>query len=204
MINGTVGPVVTYQLNGQNVIRSKAKVSTLPPSLAQSTCREQLKLLTLFFKKNKGFLKIGFGHLALGTKYNYHNLAMRFNKPLAVIGEYPEMMLDYEKVVLSKGNLEGPLNPALQRLETGLKFTWDCPSNPDFNFENDQVMMLAYSPELDKSIFIDAGAKRKKEEDFLQLPSYMQKKQLEVYIAFVANDRHQAADSMYLGSISPD
>jgi hypothetical protein len=32
----------------------------------------------------------------------------------------------------------------------------------------------------------------------------MLKEQLEVYIAFVADDRKQAADSLYLGSLNPD
>ena len=160
-------------------------------------------VLTLFVNKMKGFIKTGFGPLALGTTRNFHNLAIRYNKNQATIGEYPDIAIAYDKIILSKGNLELAINPAVQRVEDELRFTWDCPSRPESSFKSDQVMMLAYSPELDKSIFIDAGARRKKEEDFLILPSFMQNKQLEVYIAFVANDRLQAADSIYLGSISP-
>ena len=47
------------------------------------------------------------------------------------------------------------------------------------------------------------GAKRKAKEDFLPLSPSMLKEQLEVYIAFVADDRLQAANSIYLGSLSP-
>ena len=65
-------------------------------------------------------------------------------------------------------------------------------------------MMLAYSPKLDQSVCIDSGAKRRAEQDVLPLGPGMLKEQLEVYIGFVADDRLQAADSSYLGSLSPD
>jgi len=201
--NGTVGAVITYNLNGQIVMRGKRRASNKAPSLPQLQSRMQMGILTLFVNKMKGFIKTGFGGLARGTTLNYHNLAIRYNKNHATIGEYPDIAIAYDQIILSKGNLEQAINPAVARVEDGLKFTWDCPSRIESSFRTDQVMMLAYSPEMDKSIFIDAGARRRKEEDFLILPSFMQEKQLEVYIAFVANDRLQAADSMYLGSISP-
>ena len=202
-INGTVGPVVTYLLNGQNVIRAKGKGSTKPASPAQLTNRQQMKLLSAFFKKTNRFLKQGFGPLALGTKFNYHNLAVRANKATAIKGIYPEQYIDYEKLIFSQGELETAINPAVARVANGLKFTWDCPESLDFKYYNDQVMMLAYSPLLNKSISIESGAKRNTGEDVLPIFPSMLKEQLEVYIAFVADDRLQAANSIYLGSLNP-
>ena len=203
-INGSVGPVVTYLLNGQNVIRAKGKGPTKPPSLAQLANRQQLKVLTVFLKRATIFLKKGFGHLALGTKHNYHNLAVSANKSTAVMGEYPDQYIDYEKLILSKGDLAQAINPSVERMENGLKFTWECPPSLEFRFHTDQVMMLAYSPILDRSVCIDSGAKRTAMEDVLPLGPGMLKEQLEVYIGFVSDDRLQAADSSYLGSLSPD
>ncbi|WP_432710001.1 DUF6266 family protein [Pedobacter sp.] len=201
-INGSVGPVVTYLLNGQNVIRAKGKGSTKPPSLAQLANRQQMKVLTVFFKKATKFLKRGFGHLALGTKHNYHNLAVSANKSTAVLGEYPEQYIDYGKLTLSKGELAEAVHPAVERMENGLKFTWDCPPSLEFKFHTDQVMMLAYSPLLNRSVCIDSGAKRRAEQDVLPVSSDLLKEQLEVYISFVSDDRLQAADSIYLGTLS--
>jgi hypothetical protein len=203
-INGTVGPVVTYLLNGQNVIRSKPRKSNKPATLPQLQNRLELEVITLFLKKAEIFIKKGFSHLAIGTKNNYHNLAVSCNKSPGTTGEYPDVKLVFEKIVLSKGDLPQPVNPAVERLENGLKFTWECPPSLDFICWSDQVMMLAYSPQLNRSICIESGAKRKAEQDVLPLSPAMLNEQLEVYIGFVSDDRLQAADSVYLGTISPD
>jgi hypothetical protein len=202
-INGTVGPVVTYLLNGQNVIRSKPRKSNKPPTIPQLQNRTELEVITLFLDKAKTLIKKGFKHLAIGTKNNYHNLAVSYNKSQATTGEYPDVKLVFEKILLSKGDLAQPVNPAVERMDDGLKFTWECPESLESGYTSDQVMMMAYSPNLDRSVCIDSGAKRRVMEDVLPLSPSMLKEQLEVYIAFVADDRLQAADSIYLGSLSP-
>lgn len=202
-INGTVGPVVTYLLNGQNVIRSRPRKSNKPPTLPQLQNRTELEVITLFLNKAKTLIKKGFSHLAIGTKTNYHNLAVSCNKSQATTGEYPDVKLVFENILLSKGELAQASNPAVERMENGLKFTWECPPSLEFRFHTDQVMMLAYSPILDRSVCIDSGAKRTAMEDVLPLGPGMLKEQLEVYISFVSDDRLQAADSSYLGSLSP-
>ena len=201
--NGTVGAVVTYQLNGQNVMRGKRRPSNKPPTLPQLQSRMEMGVLTLFLEKVKGFVKTGFSPLAMGTIRNYHNLAVRYNRPQGTTGNYPDIQINFEHLMLSKGDLDMAVNPVVQHVENGLKFTWDYPGSLVAGYGKDQVMMLAYSPRLNKSTFIDSGARREKKEDVLILPTSMLQEQLEVYISFVANDRLNAADSTYLGSLSP-
>jgi hypothetical protein len=202
--NGTVGAVVTYQLNGQNVMRGKRRKSTKPPTLPQLQSRMEMGVLTLFIDKVKGFVKTGFSPLAMGTIRNYHNLAIGYNRPLGTTGNYPDIQINFEHLMLSKGELDMAVNPIVQRVENGLKFTWDYLGSPVEGYGKDQVMMLAYSRRLDKCTFIDSGARRAKKEDVLVLPPSMLQEQLEVYISFVANDRLTAADSQYLGTTSPE
>jgi hypothetical protein len=202
--NGTVGAVVTYQLNGQSVMRGKRSSSTKPPTLPQLQSRMEMGVLTLFLHKVKGFVKTGFSPLAMGTIRNYHNLAVHYNRPQGTTGNYPDIQINFEQLMLSKGELDMGVNPMVQRVENGLKFTWEYPGSPVEGFGKDQVMMLAYSPRLNKCTFIDSGARREKEEDVLVLPPAMLQEQLKVYISFVANDRLKAADSLYLGTIGPE
>jgi len=198
--SGTVGAVVTYQLNGQNVMRGKRRKSNKPPTLPQLQSRMEMGVLTLFLDKVKGFVKTGFSPLAMGTTRNYHNLAVRYNRLQGTTGTYPDVKINFEHLLVSKGDLEIAANPRVQRVENGLKFTWDYPGSPVETYGKDQVMMLAYSPRLSKSTFIDSGARRAKMEDTLILPPAMLNEQLEVYISFVSNDRLKAADSQYLGT----
>ncbi|MBG6234636.1 hypothetical protein IWX76_001191 [Pedobacter sp. CAN_A7] len=202
--NGTVGAVVTYQLNGQNVMRGKPRRSTKPPTLPQLQSRMEMGVLTLFIDKVKGFVKTGFSPLAMGTTRNYHNLAIGYNRSQGTTGNYPDIQIDFEHLMLSKGDLDMAANPMVQRVENGLKFTWDYPGSPVEGYGKDQVMMLAYSPRLNKSTFIDSGARREKKEDVLILLPAMLQEQLEVYISFVSNDRLNAADSLYLGTVGPE
>lgn len=202
--NGTVGAVVTYQLNGQNVMRGKRRPNNKPPTLPQLQSQMEMGLLTLFLEKVKGFVKTGFSPSAMGTIWNYHNLAIRYNRPKGTTGNYPDIQINFEHLRLSKGNLEMAANPMVQRVENGLKFTWENPGSLVAGYGKDQVMMLAYSQRLNKSTFIDSGARRERKEDLLVLPPGMLEEQLEVYISFVSNDRLTAADSLYLGTIGPE
>lgn len=200
-MTGKIANLVSYSLNGQQIIRGKAAPSNKPATVNQLHNRHQMTLLSSFFNGMKGFLKTGFTPGATGTPKNYYNLAVKYNKPNALKGDYPDLTMAYDQVILSKGNLPGALNPLVTWVAQGLKFTWENLGGTHWSHAEDQVMLLAYNANKNKHFFVQNGAKRTKGWDILDIPALMRQEQFELYISFVSNDRSEVANSQYIGSI---
>jgi hypothetical protein len=137
-------------------------------------------------------------------------VAIGYNKKHALQGDFPEIGIEYEKVLLSTGDLPGLRDAAatlVGNLEEGLALWFDWavePEDRDWPRCNDQVMLMAYFPDElydHPACFKVNGARRKDGQDVLELPVSMAGKPIEVYIAVIAEDRTGAADSQYLGRI---
>lgn len=105
-----------------------------------------------------------------------------------------------EKMLLSYGELEGPLDAEITLLKDVLQFTW---STSTVNHANamDQAMLMAYCISEGEAVYQTTGAFRKSGEDQLQLPSHFKGKNILVYLSFVAADREKQSMSIFLGEI---
>src|SRR6478736_9186625 len=110
---GTIGPLTGFIRNGKNIIRtssSAVKNQRTPLQLAQ---REKIDTCTRFIKAfsgtgflNKTFPAYGHG----GTGYNRAVSALMSR---GLTGVYPDMQLNYQQVLISKGRLPGAQNAKL-------------------------------------------------------------------------------------------
>ncbi|WP_449438666.1 DUF6266 family protein [Pedobacter steynii] len=199
-VSGKVGTVTCYCLNGQEIVRSNGKNNN-PPTIKQLNNYQQMEVISEFFNGMKPILKTGFGHEAIGTIKNYHNLAIEYNKPNALKGYFPDVEIDYPKIVISAGHLSLAFNPTVEMVAEGLKFNWEVQHNiPQEN--TDRVMLLAYAPNSKDMSFNNSGAQRIEGCDILKIPSSMKNEPLEVYMSFVSDDRLSASNSQYLGLIT--
>src|SRR5678815_5801335 len=104
---GTIGPVTGYMRNGKNVLRtssSSVKNQRTPLQLAQW---EKIRICNLFTRafKGTGFFNTSFpayGHSGSGVNRVTSALLSR-----AITGVYPNMQLNYQQVLISKGMLPG-------------------------------------------------------------------------------------------------
>jgi hypothetical protein len=199
-VKGKISNLVGYNLNGQEVIR-EIGVSTKELTNKQLNNNLQMKVIMEFFNCMDTLLQTGFNPLANGTIKNYHNLAIEYNKPHALKGFYPDVEVDYPKIIISAGDLPQPVNPAIELVAEGLKFSWNG-AGISWPYNMDQVMLLAYAPAAKEHVFVNSGARRKDGQDVLKIPATMRNQLLEVYISFVSDDRKRAADSLYLGSVA--
>lgn len=198
--NGKIANVVTYTLNGQEIVKSIG-VNKKAPTEKQLNNKLQMKVMMSFFSALDNLLQTGFNPKAKGTTKNYHNLAVAYNKPNALKGFYPEVEIDYPKIIISVGDLPQPENPVVEPIEDGLKFSWNV-ETLTWPYNQDQVMLLAYAPAIKEHVFISSGARRMEGGAILKITPAMRNQLLEVYISFVSDDRQKVADSLYLGQIS--
>jgi len=198
--SGKVGPAVWYFDGVRNVVRSKSKRDA-PPTMAELKNRLKMKTLMDLFSTLKPYLRAGFSVEANGLGLNYHNVATSCNRLRISELEGGLEQLDYENLQLSKGTATMAEAPMVTAEANGLRFSWMWQPD-DFESAEDQVMMMAYLPEQNTSLFETAGAKRSHLQDFLALPHAYLQARIEVYISFTAKDRTRVSDSLYLGRIN--
>ena len=90
----------------------------------------------------------------------------------------------------------------------GLKFTWNGQEWMGWPSSHDQVMLLAYFPEIyqengdNPAYYVLSGARRIMGQDMLHLPSALLGERMEVYVATLSDDRKRNSNSQYLGRLN--
>ncbi|MHA4896089.1 DUF6266 family protein [Pedobacter sp. PWIIR3] len=200
-ITGRVDNLVYYVLNGKNVVRKIGK-SYKEPTLPQLRAREITKLSSEFFSRMLDFINVGFGITALGTDKNAFNLAVKENRPQMFKGEYPNLEIDYSRLVVSSGFLKPGEELSSSASAEGISFNWKTDPKMPWAESTDQVMLLAYFPEQDKVVYKLFGNSRIVGNDSLALKPSLLGKYAETYVCFISADRKQISDSIYTGSVN--
>jgi hypothetical protein len=198
---GKMGGYVSYFLNGELVTRSIGVTDHW--SDAQLANQMRTGLTTALLKPVKDFINIGMKYSPKPKKsWSSYTLATSVNKKQATKGIYPDLEIDFEKVVLAIGDIPVPLNPKVQLNDGRITFTWDADLSSAGTDNNDQVMCAAYFPETFQSFNVLSGAKRGEEKQDISLPSFTEEMRIETYICFVSEDRRRVSDSVYLGQLN--
>ncbi|MCD0490523.1 DUF6266 family protein [Pedobacter sp. MC2016-14] len=197
--SGKVGDVIGYVLNGQSVMRGKARKSSKKITALTINNRGKMKLLSKFFEKMKEVLKMSFTPESRGTVNNWYNLAVSYNNPSAIKGKFPELEIDYPNVVLSRGKLKQPVNVTLERTDKGVKFAWDLTDKDKVN--HDHTVLVAYFPKINDVKYLIGGKKRRDGSDTLEISENLRGLEMILYIAFVSNDRQEFSNSLYAGKL---
>jgi hypothetical protein len=203
-ITGRIGNLVCYTLNGENIAREVGHNSK-PPTEKKLANYQRMTVVNQFQKPLLPFLNIGFAKAAMEAGQNPYNEAISFNKVNALKGEYPFIEMDYSKALVSKGELPPAMAPAISILSNGVEFTWQMPVDLEYCYQNNRAMLLLFFPQgVDTSgvpyaVWELSGARRRDGFDFIDLDSHEQGKPFEAFIAFIADDRFNVSNSMWVG-----
>jgi hypothetical protein len=122
-VKGKIGNVVGSSWKGIDYLK------TLPASYSDAKTETQVnnrsKFLTVvrFLQPLTEVLRVGYKSLAV--KKSAFNAATSYHYKNAIMGEYPDVSMDYSKVMMSKGNLRGADNAlASSSAATKLNLSW--------------------------------------------------------------------------------
>ncbi|SHG14987.1 DUF6266 family protein [Pedobacter caeni] len=198
--NGKIGNIVFYVLNGQNVSRTIGAPGK--PSRKQLGNQQSMSVTMKLIKPMKDFINIGFGLEAAGTVKNAFNLATSYNKKQALEGEYPNISVNYSKVVLSKGTLPAAKDIRMEKKDTGVLVSWD-PYYLDRELRHDDcVMILLYYPLRRKVRSFLNAARREEGKYLIELEEEWLNEPIEAYISFKTADGKEVSDSLYVGNLN--
>jgi len=197
---GRLGPTVGYMLGDINVSRTIGKYHG-PRTPKQFANETRMALVSSLSGILEEFLNFGLRAVSGIGKQDPRNHFIKLNKQKAVKGEYPQLETDFGKLIVADGNIPAPKNG--QALLTGnrLKVSWKADMAAEGTNERDQVMILAYFPSVKKAVTLASGARRSAETESINLPEFELETAVEVYMAFVADNRLDASPSVYLGQL---
>ncbi|EDM34477.1 hypothetical protein PBAL39_19340 [Pedobacter sp. BAL39] len=200
---GKVGNTVTYLLNGKYVMRTigKSKKKLSDKQLANLM---SMRVTMKFLCSLKPFVDAGFGLEAVGTDKNAFNLATSAVKKHAIKGEYPNLNIDYSKVLLSRGTVPAPEGVSISKADHGILIKWDEARPGQARRLEDSVMVLLHFPETDNSMMTFHAGKRKDGSCFYELPKSYQNRHIEAYVSFRQSDAKAVSDSVYAGSLNAE
>lgn len=197
-LSGKVGNLVFATWNGVPYIRTRPSkpVSNTP---AQQTQRSKFGHVVAFVGEILPVIKAGFK----GTELRERNAAISYLMKNVVRGKKPDIWIDYSSVLVARGNLPSPKEATVELTsDYDLVIRWQ--HNPELPKQRaaDEVLALAYFPEVKQGIWsVDGSATRKDEKITLELPDTAAQKEMHVYLAFAATDGSDASDSVYVGRV---
>nr|WP_068892606.1 DUF6266 family protein [Pedobacter panaciterrae] len=213
---GKLGNTIWYLRLGQPVTRMVSHPSTKPRSEKQIASSKAFSIVSSFVTPINSFLNMSMAQAIIKTQKVGRNEGMSLNLKSAVDGIYPNQELNYSKAIVGKGKLETATNPTADVVDNNpslkikqLKFSWEV--NPAWGNtrRNDQVMMLAVMPEINKVNYVTSGARRQAGEDILEIYSFdtihgvkTYATYAETYIVFISDDRKSVSNSIYTGRIN--
>jgi hypothetical protein len=199
--SGTVGPVVGANWRGVDIIRSRPKKTARIPTDAQSQQRARFALVAHFLRVIRPLLRIYFGQAAVEKSKS--NLATAYHLTEAVAGTFPNFMIDFEKVIISKGELLGLQQTSVSPM-TGEKLNmgWTDNSGQGEAAATDGVVIAVYNEMIGQWFYLLTAAVRSAETLVLQLPVTWAGNAVHCWVMVVAADDKKYSNSEYFGPIT--
>ncbi|MBB5438149.1 hypothetical protein HDC92_001824 [Pedobacter sp. AK017] len=202
-ISGKLGPLVGGIWNGIPYLRERPKQGEIKKARtsAQIANEAKFKFGNNWLVPFHPFVSVGFHNYAVGK--TAIAAAFSANYLQVISGAYPNFVIDYPKVVISKGSLPQLKDPLLSLSDPDtLEISW-LPNTGTHASYNDQLMLVLYSPELQIADGFIGYANRADEQYSFKFNPQLVGVSLEVYLSVVSLDRKKVADSIYMGRIAP-
>jgi len=142
--SGKVGTVVGATWRGIEIMRSRPKRSSRPPTDQQAEQRERFAFVAHFLRPVRSLLRMYFGQPS-GAK-SRSNLATSYHMTETVTGTYPNFAIDYPKVIVSKGELLGLQDATVSTIGGGeIKCNWTDNTGQGQAVATDAVFVAVYN-----------------------------------------------------------
>ncbi|SHH03537.1 DUF6266 family protein [Pedobacter caeni] len=199
--HGKVGNLVGYTLKGKYVIRMIGK-SEKPLTPARKANCQKMTVVNEILSPSIHAIRAGFRLAVVGTYKNEYNEAVSYNKKNALQGEYPNISLDYTKVLMSMGTLPVAVNPSITQIEDKITFTWNPSVFPGSEYAKDRTMLVIYFPDIKETCYQLIGAKRIEGKDEILISHEHINERMEAYISFAKDNGKAVSNSVYAGSLN--
>ena len=215
--SGKVGNVIGSSWHGIPYIKARPAVFHDAKSPAQLAQRMRMQVAHQFVKSIKNVINIGYRYVA-GEQIPY-NKAVSYIVKNAVVGEYPDMGIAPEKVMMSQGNLMGAEGCTAIKEDEKITFSWNiidekglspmrekgqstskgkAAKHPQMRTD-DTAWLVAYN--FAKQESKTALTSRGEGHGTIEIPANWKEDKIGCYIFFASNQDDAVSDSQFLGTI---
>ncbi|NQX40210.1 Acetyltransferase (GNAT) domain-containing protein [Pedobacter steynii] len=199
--HGRIGNLVGYTLKGKYIIRKIGR-SSKPLTPGRKANCQKMTVVNEILSPSLDVIRAGFRLAVAGTDKNEYNEAVSYNKKNAIQGVYPNISLDYTKVLMSMGTLPVAIHPTISQTNEKITFNWEVTDDQAYQYGNDRAMLVVYFPNLKISHCDLIGSKRIEGSHTLNIgPEYVNER-MEAYISFVKDNGREVSDSAYAGALN--
>ena len=200
---GKVGPVVGYISRGKAVMRARPSTSkSRKPSPLQKQQHAKFSLMNKFLKPIISFLN--------ETKKTEeidltgYNKAFSYNVKNAITGSFPDLMIAYSMVLLSRGDLPNIISPVMKPVSDGqIEFSWTDNSGAGMARTNDRVFIAVFCEKLNDWVTGLQLADRAAGTCFFNVPGF-KGHLVQAYIGLLSANGNDVSDSRYVGAAQVD
>lgn len=145
---GNVGPLTVTRWKESVVVKVRQQRSDKPRSNKQKAASRRFGMLTRFVSVCNAYVSVGFRNT---NKGNAQHAAIAANMETGVIGDWPDLRLNYEALQLSEGKLPS-LNGIAAGYEDGrVKMQWACAEEKQ-SVAEEKVNVLVYNIDKEEAI----------------------------------------------------
>jgi hypothetical protein len=194
---GSIGNAVYYTMHGKNFVRSKPSKYTDRKSEGQLIQRTKMKAVTSFLTPFKDLIRITWAGEATG-RAPYHAAKSELMRN-ALQGVYPDIQLNKEAALLSKGPLPLPEKVTVSLQEGGLLAEWTDSSENAAKHGRDTLVLIALDEKGVIGEFKFTGIPRSA-KNYLWKPAIeiSQANKPDVWVAFRSNNETEMSNSVYV------
>lgn len=206
--SGRVGNVVGSSWKGTGVMRIRPASVSNPRTPGQLNQRSRFGIIARFVQANRDLIKAGFRPWATGI--TTHNAAMSYNLTNALTGDYPDVSIDYSRIMLSRGSMAKVQNlSATFSAPDTLTLNWDNNTSDQNSQADNKLMVSLYDAETQAAIGYHAVAVRSAQTVDLLLPTDWAGKTVQVLAFFIASAsvgsvdaKNQVSDTTFGGAVA--
>jgi hypothetical protein len=197
---GKVGPVVGYISRGKAIMRSRPKViKSREPSLLQHQQHAKFSLMNRFLKPIIPFLNKT--KKTVDIDLTGYNKAFSYNVKNAIAGTYPDLMIDYNMVLLTRGDLPNVKSAQTESMSSGqIAFHWTDNSGTGLARFDDKSFVAVYCKDLNDWIYGLDLAERSAGSYLLDVAKFSGQT-VQAYIGFLSSDGKEVSDSLHVGQL---
>jgi hypothetical protein len=194
---GSIGNAVYYTMHGKNFVRSKPSRYTDRKSEAQLIQRARMKAVTGFLTPFKDLIRITWAGEATG-RAPYHAAKSELMRN-ALQGDYPDIQINQEAALLSKGPLPLPATVTVSVEDDGLLVEWTDSPEVAAKQGRDTLVIIALDSKSGNSEYKFTGIPRSA-KSYLWKPSIeiTQSNKPDVWVAFRSNNETEMSNSLYV------
>ncbi len=195
--SGKAGSFIGSTWRDISYIKGIPKISNKPKTLKQLEQQARFSTAVKFLQPVKDLLNVGFGGQKQGRASGY-NMAVKYVLENALIGMYPDYLIDYSKVLFSKGGVAAPVGAVVTPGEGNLVLTWSGEINQWNAFIDDEVTALVFDPLNNIYLSGPLGIFRSDAEMTIAVPAAYLGNTVHVYLFFMSRTG-KLSNSSYAG-----